>query len=306
MHPSFRLSLMLSLTFARLGAGAQAPTSGLSDRTVQAVRITQAPRVDGRLTEDIWRTATPATGFIQREPNEGVLEPEDTEVRFAYDDDALYVSLRMFSKNPSDIRALVTRRDNETSSEMSCISMDTYRDHRTAYSFCITPAGVRLEFYHASDDVDDGDEGWNPVWDASARIDSSGWTAEMRIPFSQLRFSTASVQDWGLNILRRVPAHNQESYWALVRRTETGWSSRMGSLAGISGIRPSRRIEALPYMAADSRSAAKYDPADPFNKQYTNAVRAGGDLKMGLGSNLTLDLSRSGRRHPVSVRDILL
>ena len=296
MHHSIRFALTLSLraaplTVGALGAGAQAPATGLSDRTVQAVRITQSPRVDGRLTEDIWRTAPAATGFIQREPVEGIVAPENTEVRFAYDDEALYVGMRMSSKVPSDIRALVTRRDNETSSESSCISMDTYRDHRTAYSFCITPAGVRLEFYHASDDMDDGDSNWNPVWDASARIDSAGWTAEMRIPFSQLRFSTASVQDWGLNLVRFVPARNEESFWVLVRRTETGWSSRMGSLTGISGVRPSRRIEALPYIAADSRSAAKFDPADPFNKQYTNRARVGGDVKMGLGPNLTLDMT---------------
>jgi hypothetical protein len=289
MHPSFRLALTSSLLAFQLDA--QAPTTGPSDRAVQAVRITQAPRIDARLIEDIWRTAPVATGFIQREPEEGIPNPENTEVRFAYDDEALYVGLRMFSKVPANIRALVTRRDNETSSEMSCVSMDTYRDRRTAYSFCITPAGVRLEFYHASDDVDDGDEDWNPVWDASARIDSAGWTAEMRIPFSQLRFSKASVQDWGLNLLRYVPARNEESYWVLVKRTENGWSSRMGSLTGISGVRPSRRIEALPYIAADSRSAAHFDPADPFNKQYTNRARFGGDMKMGLGSNLTLDMT---------------
>jgi hypothetical protein len=282
----FQHSLRLALW-----VGAFATAGAQNTRSATAVRLQQAPRVDGRLTEAVWRDAPAATGFIQREPVEGIPAPENTEMRFAYDDEALYVGMRMYSKVPANIRALVTRRDNETTSEMSCISMDTYRDRRTAYSFCVTPAGVRLEFYHASDDIDDGDEDWNPVWDASARIDSAGWTAEMRIPFSQLRFSTASVQDWGLNLVRFVPARNEESFWVLVRRTENGWSSRMGSLTGISGIRPSRRIEALPYIAADTRSAAEYDPADPFNKQYTNRMRLGGDVKLGLGSNLTLDVT---------------
>ena len=282
MNRSLRF-LYCSLLVA-LPVAAQAPT-------VAALRVPQAPRVDGRLLEDVWRSAPAAGSFTQREPVEGVPAPEQTEARFAFDDDALYVGARMFSKDPSQIRALVTRRDNETSSEMYCISMDTYRDRRTAYSFCVTPAGVRLEYYHASDDMDDGDEDWNPVWEASARIDSLGWTAEMRIPFSQLRFAPSAVQDWGLNMVRFVPARNEESFWILVRRTESGWSSRMGGLAGISGIKPSRQIEALPYIAADTRAAASYDPGDPFNKQYTNRGRSGGDVKLGLGSNLTLDLT---------------
>jgi hypothetical protein len=284
-HTRNSLAAALCAGLIATAAGAQSPASAT------AVRIQQAPRVDGRLTEEIWRTAPAVTGFVQREPNEGAPAPDKTEIRFAYDDDALYVGLRMFSRDPKTIRALVTRRDDETSSESSCISLDTYRDRRTAYSFCVTPAGVRLEFYHASDDMDDGDSDWNPVWEANARIDSAGWAAEMRIPFSQLRFSAATVQEWGLNAVRFIPARNEESFWVLVKRTENGWSSRMGALTGISGIRPSRQIEALPYIAADSRSAAEFDPLDPFNKQYRNRARLGGDVKVGLGPNMTLDLT---------------
>jgi hypothetical protein len=258
-------------------------------QSIQAVRINgSAPRLDGRLTEPLWSSAPAITSLTQREPTEGAPAIENTEVRFAYDDDALYVGARMFSANPREIRALVTRRDNEGTSERIVVSLDTYHDRRTAFTFGVTPAGVRLDSYHESD-FDDSDEGFDPVWDARARIDSLGWTAEMRIPFTQLRFSPGEAQEWGLNVVRVVPARNEESYWMLIRREETGWSSRMGLLTGIRGIRPARRLEAIPYVAVNSRLQQVDDPADPFQHRSVNGARAGGDLKMGLGPNLTLD-----------------
>jgi hypothetical protein len=269
--------------------GIAAPHAGA--QSIQAVRIDDSPRLDGRLSEPVWRTAPAATNLTQREPNEGDPAIENTEVRFAYDDDALYVGARMFSRDPAAIRALITRRDREGSSEQIVISLDTYRDRRTAYTFSVTPAGVRIDYYHATDSESDRDSDWNPVWEAATDVDSLGWSAELRIPFNQLRFSPREIQEWGVNVVRRVPDRNEQSYWALVRRTEVGWSSRMGVLTGISALRPPRRVELVPYVAADSRIAAVTDPANPFQRSYTNATRVGGDLKMGLGPNLTLDVT---------------
>jgi len=260
-------------------------------QSIQAVRATDSPRVDGRLTEGVWQTAPAITNLTQREPDEGAPAIDNTEVRFAYDDDALYVGARMFSSDPKAIRALITRRDREGSSEQIVISLDTYHDRRTAYTFSVTPAGVRIDYYHSTDSEGSRDTDWNPVWEAETDIDSLGWSAELRIPFNQLRFSPGDMQEWGVNVVRRVPARNEQSYWALVRRTEVGWSSRMGVLTGIRDIRPSRRVELVPYVAADSRIAAVTDPSNPFQHSYANAARVGGDLKMGLGPNLTLDVT---------------
>jgi len=277
-----RIALVLSLVVAT-----RAPA-----QTIQAVRVSgAAPHVDGRLDETVWRSAPAITSFTQREPDEGAPAPERTDVRIAYDDDALYIGARMFSEHPADIRALVTRRDQEGTSERINISLDTYRDRRTAYTFAVTAAGVRIDYVHTSDSEGDRAYEYNPVWDAAVRIDSVGWTAEMRIPFTQLRFSPRDVQEWGINVARHVPARNEQSYWVLVRRNETGWSSRMATLTGIRGIRPSRRIEAIPYVAASSTYERVEDAADPFaHPTYAN-VRGGGDLKMGLGPNLTLDMT---------------
>ncbi|MGH7615020.1 MAG: DUF5916 domain-containing protein, partial [Gemmatimonadales bacterium] len=144
-------------------------------------------------------------------------------------------------------------------------------------------------YFHRSDFEGDRDYSFDPVWEAEAAVDSAGWTAEIRIPFTQLRFNPGPEQLWGVNLVRRVPARNEEGYWALVRRNETGWSSRMGRLEGIRDIPSSRRLELSPYVAGNATRAGVVDPADPFTKRYETGVRTGGDLKMGLGPNLTLD-----------------
>ena len=278
------LILLGSITLATAPARAQVRD------TAHAVRLTASVRMDGQLTEPVWQSAPAITRLTQREPQEGQPAIENSEVRFAYDEDALYVGARMYSRNPSDIRALVTRRDVEGISEFFAITLDTYLDRRTAVSFAVTPAGVRLDFVHPADN-DDADSGFDPVWDARARIDSLGWTAEMRIPFNQLRFSPSDAQLWGLNIIRRVPARNEDSYWQLIRKSETGWSSKMGILAGLHGITPSRRIEAVPYVAAGSTLRPVLNRANPFLHSSDSDARAGGDLKLGLGPNLTLDVT---------------
>ena len=276
------------LVRAPVGAQQAEPVSTAAAQ-VRAVAAQTPPRVDGRLDDEVWRRAPFITQFVQREPEEGAPARERTEVAFAYDEDALYIGARLHSEDTAGVRALVTRRDREESSEQLIISLDTYRDRRTAYTFAVTAGGVRIDYYHAADFESRRDYTFDPVWEARTVVDSAGWTAEIRIPFTQLRFNAAPEQTWGVNVVRRIPARNEEAYWVLVKRNETGWSSRMGELVGIEGIRPSRRIEVQPYVATETRLAPISDPADPFAERRESALRAGGDLKMGLGPSLTLE-----------------
>lgn len=246
-------------------------------------------RVDGRLNEETWRLAAPVTDFVQAEPVEGAPPTDPMEVRFLYDEDALFVGARMYSRNPSDIQAPMGRRDNVGQAEQMFVSLDTYLDRRTAYTFGVTAAGVRLDQYHANDNRARPDRGFDPVWEARVRVDEEGWVAELRIPFNQLRFTASDLHVWGLNIYRSVPSRNEEVYWSLVPRTARVWASRFGELGGISGIRPSRRIEVLPYVASSSTITGLRDPGNPFDDGRNLAGRTGLDVKMGLGSNLTLD-----------------
>ncbi len=259
-----------------------------SAQRATAIRIQgRAPAVDGVLDDPAWQTAPPITDFTARTPVEGEEPSSATEVRFLYDDAALYVAARMYRDDPSKIEVALTRRD-ERSGERIIISLDTYLDRRTAYSFSVTSSGVRGDWYHPRDEeVRDREMQFNPVWLARAKVDSLGWAAEMRVPFSQLRFTSAEEQVWGLNIDRFIPDRNEDIFWVMVPRALNGWSSRFGTLHGISGITPARGIELIPYTAGDLTFRSDLDPRDPFDDK--TAGRVGADMKLGVGSNLTLD-----------------
>lgn len=213
---------------------------------------------------------------------------ERTQVFIRYDDDALYLGARMFREHPNEITRTVTRRDGQGTAERLQITFDTHRDRRTAYAFAVSAAGVRSDFHHSQDDEHRGREGqYDPIWDAGAVIDSGGWTAEMRIPFSQLRFPTADVQEWGFQMDRWMPDKHEDLQWIMIPTRETGYISRFGTLVGIEGVKASRPVELLPYAATDMTRTAVTDAANPFRNPTRS--RVGLDAKFGIGSNLTVD-----------------
>ena len=277
---------------APLAAAAQ--NAGAPPRkTIAATRIVgeggAAIRLDGRLDDAAWAAAQWITDFTQRLPHEGAPPSDSMRLAILYDGDALYVGARMSSRDPSKIQAPLSRRDNPYQAEHLWVSFDSYHDRRTAYSFGVTASGVRFDWYHASDNQDVVDRGFDPVWEAKAHIDAGGWTAEMRIPFSQLRFNDQPVQVWGFNVDHWNPATSEDVFWIAVPRNRTAWSSYMGDLVGIEGIKVTRRLELMPYAAVDSRVQSEVPAADPFNGGANLGGRAGADLKMGLGPNITLD-----------------
>lgn len=261
---------------------------GPARKQAQAVRVAgRAPVVDGRLDDSAWTQAPPITDFVQKLPTEGAAPTARTEVRFLYDEGAVYVGARMYSA-PGGIRAPLTRRDSGIPADLIRVSFDTYLDRRTAYSFGVTAAGTRLDGYHPSDS-EAQDPKFDPVWEARVARDSLGWTAEMRIPLSQLRFIARPEQTWGVNVNRWIPAREEDLYWVMVPASQSGYASRFGDLVGLSGVHPVRRAELSPYVASGAALRSGVDPADPFTQGREASVRAGADVKVGLGSSLTLD-----------------
>ena len=267
-------------------AAAQAPER---PRALATLIEGAAPAVDGRLDEAAWKEARWIGNFTTREPVEGGRPAGATEVAFLVDGSNLYVGARMQGAAPGDVRAQMGRRDREGDAEQLAVSLDTYHDRRTAYTFAVSAAGTRIDYYHSSDSENSRSYSFDPVWQAETRVDSAGWTAEMRIPLSQLRFTASADPVWGVNVVRRVPARNEIAYWVLVGRDEPGWSSRMGELGGLGRLRPSRRLEVLPYVAAKGRVAQPDDPRDPFVQEREGGMRAGADVKLGLGPSFTLE-----------------
>lgn len=268
---------------------AQPPRGGEGLRRVQATRITSAPAVDGVLDEACWRGESAARDFLQKEPREGQDATLATEVRFCYDDKALYIGATMSIDSPEDIVSTLSRRDNAGNSERIIISLDTYRDRRTAYTIGVTASGVRFDYYHPEDAEFNRVYSFDPVWEARVTRTDKAWYAEMRIPFSQLRFVNGAPQHWGMNINRYIPARNEDTYWIMIPKSETGWSSRFGALDGIEGVHPSSRIEITPFLASDLTMRGNPDPSNPLDKRTIWRNDVGVDMKMGLGSNYTLD-----------------
>jgi len=263
---------------------AQSPASRPS---VQAAQRTTPVAIDGRLDEPAWARASVARDFVQREPIEGRPAEQATEVRILYDDDAIYVGARMFDDAPSTIARQLVRRDDEGSADWFAVGFDPRLDRRTGYVFFVSAANVQRDQYLYNDD--DSDDAWDAVWSSEVRIDSLGWTAELRIPLSQLRYQTgAGEQTWGVNFARGRYASNEESHYALMSRLQRGMVSQFGTLTGIRTEHAPRRIELRPYAVAEGI----FEPAEtgnPFRDGRNSLTRFGGDMRYGLGSAFTLD-----------------
>lgn len=257
-------------------------------RTANALAIRArpaSPRIDGRLDDEAWALAQPFGDFVQREPHEGQAATERTDVRVVFSDDAIYIGIRAYDSHPDLIAANLTRRDAESPSDWIGVAIDSYHDRRTAFYFLVNPAGVKRDVYLFNDS--DEDDGWDAVWDVATSRDANGWSAEFRIPFSQLRF-TRGASSFGFNVTRKINRLNEETHWRLVPRNSSAAVSLFGELGGLEGIRPPRRLELLPYSVARASNNIA-EAGNPFARNTSQSATAGADLKMGVGSNLTLD-----------------
>ncbi len=259
---------------------------------VRAVPLQGTIQLDGRLDDPIWQTAPAATGLRQSRPigtgvNAGDPATQRTEVRFAFDAAAIYVGARMFDDSGgAGVRTRLVRRDADPSSDYIQVIFDTYHDHIGRLFFSVNPSGVK---YDANGLGGGEDQSWDPVWEVETGIDSLGWTAEMRIPFSQLRYpSTTEEQTWGLQIWRQENRLNELSQWAWWGLEETGGPPRFGHLHGLVIRQAPGRGEVLPYVVGRSANAPG-DASDPFFDPHAMDGRVGADATLRVTSNLTLN-----------------
>jgi hypothetical protein len=263
--------------------------NGRDPPRMTAVRIAPgAVRVDGRLVEPAWTLAEPVTGFTQHTPRPGDPASQRTEVKVLYDDEAVYVGARMYDSVSAAIVGRLGRRDSDTQSDLFEVDFDSYHDHRTSFQFVVNALGVKSDQV-GSNDFSFGDPAWDPVWDAATQRDSLGWMAELRIPLSQLRFSSAPVQVWGVNFFRYVQRTGEFSVWAFWAPTDQGYASFFGHLLGLENLPQPRRLEVLPYAAGIEEHTDPGAPNNPFNDGSREIGRVGVDLKYGLTSDLTLN-----------------
>ena len=259
------------------------PTSGRP--VAQAVRTRDLPQVDGRLDDAAWNHAMPITGFVQRTPFPGRPASEATEARVLFSDDALYIGIRAFDSKPEQITGRLTRRDERSDSDWVGVHIDGYHDRRTAYQFAVNAAGVKLDIFRFNDIEED--LSWDAVWEARVFRDSLGWSAEFRIPFTQLRFGAGGQPVLGFNVHRRINRTNEIVDYAPIAPGGTAFVSQYGDLAGLEGIRPPVAREIQPYVLL-GEVMRRPEQGNPFRPGDNFTGTAGADFRLGLSSGLTL------------------
>jgi hypothetical protein len=256
---------------------------------IRAGRVQGTIVVDGRLDEASWASAEPASHFTQTDPAEGQPATERTEVRVIIGDDALFVGARLYDRQPEKIRAALARRDDDVEADEFDVYLDTFHDHLSGVRFRVTPGGATLDgILGSSAQGSDEDDSWDPVWESATQVDALGWSAEIRIPLSQLHYNSTADGTWGIQLYRKILRKGEESWFAFVPKSEFTGVSRYGHLVGLGPLRAERRVELAPYVLAQG-SYAPVAAGDPFQSGHEYHGSAGLDLKYGVTSNLTLN-----------------
>ena len=278
---------MLGLAAA---TGAAMPTGSTAGETIV---LTAAHRsgnivVDGQLDESLWSSTAPVTGFRQAEPNEGAEPSERTEVIVLFDDEALYVGARLHDTAPEQIVSRLARRDREVNAERFTVFIDPHRDRRSGVYFGLNAAGTQYDGTLFNDHSKD--DSWDGVWAGKVSRNPQGWTAELRIPLSQLRWKDQIRPLWGMNFERVIARKNERDLLVFTPRRDTGFVSRFPALEGLGDLPAPARMEFMPYASVRlDRVNPAASPPGARPGSWDTAPRAGADVKVGIGSNLTLD-----------------
>lgn len=249
----------------------------------RAVRAEEAPVIDGDLSDAAWQAAPEITGFTQRDPNEGQPATHQTKLKVAYTNEAIYFAAVMDDEQKAT--PLLARRDSDLNNgDYIRISIDSQQDRLNGAAFVVNASNVQMDMILYNDIYDD--ISWDGVWDSAAKITEKGWVAEMRVPFSQLRFPDKDVHTWGLNVSRWNARTRESSRLVHSPKTESGFVSRFADLEGIAGVKPKRAFEIMPYGVARTDLNSRAD--NPFVSASEHRMDAGVDVKYGITSTLTL------------------
>jgi hypothetical protein len=247
-----------------------------------------APVIDGLLDDSSWNIVEWTGDYIENQPDENTPPSEQTQFKIIYDKKNLYIGVRAFDSQPDSIVRRLSRRDGFAGDWVE-FNIDSYHDLRTAFSFTITAAGVKGDEF-ITNNGNNWDGSWNPIWYAKTNIDDKGWTAEIRIPLSQLRFDKDKNQIWGLQSTRRFFRKEERSLWQRKPQDAPGWVSEFGELHGLIDLEPQRQLEIQPFTVLQYDKFPK-EEGNPFRDGTDFKLNGGLDAKIGITNDLTLDLT---------------
>lgn len=256
--------------------------------TTKSISANEAPTIDGIIDEKSWEVVDWSGDFLEREPDENTAPSEQTKFKIIYDSKFLYIAFRCYDSDPSKIVKRMSRRDGFEGDWVE-INIDSYHDKRTGFSFTSSVSGVKGDEF-ISNNGNNWDGSWNPIWYLSTNVDSEGWTAEVKIPFSQLKFGNDKEQIWGIQVQRRFFRAEERSTWQRIPLDSPGWVSEFGELHGLLDIEPQKQLEIQPYAAGQLDSYPE-EKGNPFRDGYDTRLTYGLDAKIGITNDLTVDLT---------------
>lgn len=256
--------------------------------TTNSVENKKSPVIDGYLTDAAWNNVEWQGDFVEWRPDENTSPTQPTKFKIVYDDKFLYVAFKCYDSDLDKIEKRLSRRDGFQGDWVE-INIDSYNDKRTAFSFTFTVAGVKGDEF-ISENGSSWDSSWNPIWYGSSKLDDEGWTAELKIPFSQLKFGDAKEQVWGLQVKRRIFRAEERSIWQRIPLESSGYVSEFGELRGLLNIKPQKQLEIQPFVVNQYDSYPK-EVGNPYRDGSDYKFNGGLDAKIGITNDLTLDLT---------------
>lgn len=290
--------LSLSVFFSVVNVQAQAVITTMDTTkytkspkpSLKATRVTTKPKIDGVPNDEVWKQLPIADDFIMHRPQPYKKSPFRTEFKICYDDDALYILGYMYDDEPNKIRRELGARDNlEIATDLINIGIDTYNDDQNAFRFGVTAAGA--QFDSRVSNGNDTDFSWDAVWESEISLQKDGWVAELKIPFSALRFAEKPNQTWGLQIARGVNRAAEEGSWAGFDPKVDGVVIQYGSLTDLENIKPPLRLQFSPYLATAVQRAPSYDANGNYSYGNQKQLTGGMDVKYGINQSFTLDMT---------------
>jgi hypothetical protein len=260
----------------------------LEKKQYKATKITEAPVINGILDDEAWKSGQWIDDFTQFEPYNGRPASQRTAFNIVFDENNIYVAIKAYDTSPDSIVKRLTRRDN-TDGDLVAIVFDSYHDLRTGFLFGVSAGGVKFDEMMTNDDQNE-DSSWDPDWWVKTTINKEGMYAEMKIPFSQLRFEKKSGDVWGLEVARSLFRKNETSFWQPIPKDAPGLIHMMGELTGLEQVKPKKIFDITPYGVAKTENY-KSEPGNPFATGKESKINGGVDAKIGVTNNLTLDLT---------------
>jgi len=273
------------LALSLMAVAISAQDVNFKKKQIQIIRVPEAPKIDGKLDDAVWLTAPLAENFVQKNPNPGTAPTNKTEVRLLYDDGAIYIGAKMYDAAPDSIRRGLATRDEIGDASYIGIFIDAYQSGIYGESFIVTSAGVQFDAKYS----DNGeDENWNAVWKSAVQFTDEGWTAELRIPFSALRFPKKDVQNWWINFQRRDRRLGEETWWSELNPEVSGFFNQFGELKGLKNIDSPTRLFLYPFI---SGNVSHFPHNEEGANNWSRGFNAGMDIKYGINDAFTLDMT---------------